>query len=87
MSGDSSTGTEGNNLWAGLLYNQWLGSALQAMGIPHDEWSETDHPGYGWKSSYQSTYEYFFTNKGFSSSQAYPPAMWQKAGEILPFLA
>jgi len=45
-----------------------------------------DHPGYGWKPSYQATYEYFFTNKGFTSSQAYPPTMWQKTGEILPFL-
>jgi len=87
VSGDSSTGSEGSNLWAGLLYNQWLGTALQAMGIPHDEWNEADHPGYGWKAAYQSTYEYFFTNKGFSSAQAYPSAMWQKTGEMLPFLA
>ncbi|WP_342373761.1 DUF1552 domain-containing protein [Myxococcus stipitatus] len=87
VSGDSSTGSEGNFLWAGLLHNQWLGTALQAMGIPKAEWSETDHPGYGWKASYQSTYEYLFTNKGFSSSQAYPAAMWQKTGEVLPFLA
>lgn len=86
VSGDSSTGTEGSNLWAGLLYNQWLGTALQAMGVPHSEWSEPDHPGFGWKPSYQSTYEYLFTNKGFSSAQAYPPAMWQKTGEVLPFL-
>jgi hypothetical protein len=87
VSGDSSTGAEGNNLWAGLLYNQWLGSALQAMGIPREEWAETDHPGFGWKSSYQSMYEYFFTNKGFSSSKAYPPAMWQRTGDMLPFLS
>jgi hypothetical protein len=86
LSGDSSTGTEGNNLWSGLLYNQWLGSALQAMGIPHDEWSEPDHPGFGWKASYQSMYEYFFSNKGFSSSAAYSSALWQKTGEMLPFL-
>ncbi|WP_426754656.1 DUF1552 domain-containing protein [Myxococcus sp. Y35] len=87
VSGDSSTGSEGNFLWAGLLYNQWLGTALQAMGIPKSEWSEPDHPGYGWKASYQSTYEYFFTNRGFSSAQAYPASMWQKTGELLPFLA
>ncbi|OJT20382.1 hypothetical protein BO221_30645 [Archangium sp. Cb G35] len=87
VSGDSSTGSEGNYLWAGLLYNQWLGTALQAMGIPKAEWSESDHSGYGWKASYQSTYEYFFTNKGFSSAQAYPSSMWQKTGELLPFLA
>ncbi|NPD22077.1 DUF1552 domain-containing protein [Corallococcus exiguus] len=87
VSGDSSTGSEGNFLWSGLLYNQWLGTALQAMGIPKSEWSEPDHPGYGWKASYQSTYEYFFTNQGFTSAQAYPASMWQKTGELLPFLA
>ncbi|TQF16214.1 DUF1552 domain-containing protein [Myxococcus llanfairpwllgwyngyllgogerychwyrndrobwllllantysiliogogogochensis] len=87
VSGDSSTGSEGSFLWSGLLYNQWLGTALQAMGIPQAEWSETDHSGYGWKASYQSTYEYLFTNKGFSSAQAYPAVMWQKAGELLPFLS
>jgi hypothetical protein len=86
VSGDSSAGSEGSNLWAGLVYNQWLGTALQAMGIPHEEWSESDHPGFGWKASYQSTYEYFFSNKGFSSAEAYPSVMWQKAGEVLPFL-
>ena len=87
VSGDSSTGTEGEFLWAGLLFNQWLGTALQAMGIPHSEWSEPDHPGYGWKASYQSDYSYFFTNEGFTASQAYPTVMWQKTGEMLPFLA
>jgi hypothetical protein len=87
VSGDSSTGAEGNFLWAGLLYNQWLSTALRAMGIPQAEWGEPDHPGYGWKAAYQSTYSYFFTNKGFTAAQAYPAAMWQRAGEILPFLA
>ncbi|RJS24943.1 hypothetical protein DRW03_07360 [Corallococcus sp. H22C18031201] len=87
VSGDSSTGTEGNFLWSGLLYNQWLGTALQSMGIPKSEWSETDHPGYGWKTAYQSTYEYLFTNNGFTAAQAYPASMWQKTGELLPFLS
>jgi hypothetical protein len=86
VSGDSTTGAEGSNLWAGLLYNQWLASALLAMGIPQAEWAEADHPGFGWKASYQSTYEYFFSNKGFSSTEAYSSAMWQKTGEMLPFL-
>ncbi|WP_233591654.1 hypothetical protein [Corallococcus sp. AB011P] len=44
VSGDSSTGSEGNFLWSGLLYNQWLGTALQAMGIPKSEWSEPAPP-------------------------------------------
>jgi hypothetical protein len=86
VSGDSSTGAEGSFLWAGLVYNQWLSTALRAMGIPEAEWSEPDHPGYGWRATYQSTYSYFFTNKGFTAAQAYPAAMWQRAGETLPFL-
>jgi hypothetical protein len=86
LSGDSSTGTEGSYLWAGLVYNQWLATALQAMGVPHDEWSEPDHPSFGWRASYQSDYEYFFSNKGFGSDDAYPSKMWQSAGEMLPFL-
>ncbi|WP_338866412.1 DUF1552 domain-containing protein [Myxococcus stipitatus] len=87
VSGDSSTGAESNFIWSGLLHNQWLGTALQAMGIPKSEWSETDHPGYGWKATYQSTFEYLFTNKGYTSAQAYPASMWQKTGELLPFLS
>ncbi|WP_253899573.1 hypothetical protein [Corallococcus carmarthensis] len=47
------------------------------MGIPKSEWSEPNHPGYGWKASYPSTYEYFFTNQGFTSVQASPASMWQ----------
>jgi hypothetical protein len=37
LSGPVSTGSEGNFLWSGLLYNQWLGAALQAIGIPKSE--------------------------------------------------
>ena len=44
------------------------------------------HPGYGAKVSYQREYSYFFTNRGFNPSQVYTEAMWQKTGEILPFL-
>jgi hypothetical protein len=86
LSGDSSTGSESNLLWPGLIYNQWLTTALIAMGVPPSEWAETTHPGYGAKVAYQSTYAYFFTNKGFTPAQVYSDAMWQKTGELLPFL-
>jgi hypothetical protein len=86
LSGDSNTGAEGSYMWSGLLLNQWLTTALLAMGVPHAEWNEPDHAGYGWKASYQSQYAYFFTNKGFTPDQAYAQA-WTKTGEILPFLA
>jgi hypothetical protein len=86
LSGDSSTGSESDTLWPGLTYNQWLSTALLAMGVPRDEWTETSHPGYGAKVTYQSQYDYFFTNRGFSPEDVYSDAVWQKAGELLPFL-
>jgi hypothetical protein len=86
LSGDSSTGSESDTLWPGLTYNQWLTTALLAMGVPQSEWAETDHPGYGAKVTYQSQYAYFFTNRGFSAADVYSDAVWQKAGELLPFL-
>jgi hypothetical protein len=86
LSGDSSTGSESDTLWPGLTYNQWLTTALLAMGVPASEWSETSHPGYGAKVTYQSQYDYFFTNRGFSAADVYSDAVWQKTGELLPFL-
>lgn len=86
--GDSSSALEDDKLWPGLTYNQWLGTALQAMGIPTSEWAfETDHPGYGARVTYQSQYAYFFTNYGLTADQAYSNAVWNKTSEILPFLA
>lgn len=86
LSGDSSTGSESDTLWPGLTYNQWLSTALLAMGVPQSEWAEASHPGYGAKVSYQSEYAYFFTNQGFSAEDVYSSAVWQKSGELLPFL-
>lgn len=86
LSGDSSTGSESDKLWPGLTYNQWLSTALLAMGVPQSEWAEPSHPGYGAKVTYQSEYAYFFTNQGFSAEEVYSDAVWQKSGELLPFL-
>jgi hypothetical protein len=36
--------------------------------------------------TYQSEYAYFFTNQGFSAQDVYSDAVWQKSGELLPFL-
>jgi hypothetical protein len=86
LSGDSTTGTESNSLYSGLIYNQWLTTALLAMGVPQAEWAETTHPGYGARVSYAGQPDYFFTNQGFKDTDCYTDAMWQKTGEILPFL-
>jgi hypothetical protein len=59
--------------YAGLVYNQWLTTALQAMGVPRSEWEETSHPGYGSRPAYMTT--------------TYTDAMWQRTAEILPWLA
>jgi hypothetical protein len=85
LSGDSSTGSESGLLFPGLLYNQWLTTALLAMGVPQAEWIEPTHPGYGARVIYQAM-QYIFTNKGFTDAQVYNEAMWRKTGEILPFL-
>lgn len=31
----------------GLYYSQWLGTVLQAMGLPHADWGRSGEPGYG----------------------------------------
>ncbi len=69
--------------WAGLLYNQWLTTALLAMGVPRSEWAETTHPGYGARMTYVDTG--YFSYSGYSETQVYSEP-WQKTGEILPFL-
>lgn len=35
------------SLRPGVYYNQWLGTVLQAMGVPHDEWEQPGERGYG----------------------------------------
>jgi hypothetical protein len=88
-SGDSTTGTESNDIWSGAIFNQWLTTALMAMGV---SWpTEPDHPGYGARVTYQSygngtEFEYFFTNNGLTDTDYYTDAMWQKTGGLLPFL-
>ena len=86
LSGDSTTGTETSNVNSGLIYSQWLTTALLAMGVPQSEWAETTHPGYGARVTYGGQSDYFFTNQGFTDTDCYTDAMWQKTGEILPLL-
>jgi hypothetical protein len=83
--GDSGTGNESNLLWTGLVYNQWLTTVLLAMGVPQSEWAETTHPGYGARVSLPS--DFFAYSPGTpKTADVYTEAMWQKTGEILPFL-
>jgi hypothetical protein len=63
-------------LHTGLIYNQWLTTALVAMGSPQSDWSETTHPGFGARMQYKSG----------DFNNVYTDAMWQKTGEKLPWL-
>jgi hypothetical protein len=84
--GDSGTGSESGLIWTGLIYNQWLTTVLLAMGVPRAEWAETTHPGYGARVSYPA--DFFAYSPGRPrTADVYSEAMWQRTGEILPFLA
>ena len=84
--GDSSTGNESDLIWTGLIYNQWLTTVMLAMGVPQSEWAETTHPGYGARVALPS--DFFAYSPGTpQTSDVYTDAMWQKTGEILPFLS
>jgi hypothetical protein len=65
--------------YPGLLMHQWLGMTLRAMGVPHAEWAEPDHAGYGYK----------YANLNWSpltTAQAYPDSLWSTTGDELPWL-
>jgi hypothetical protein len=65
--------------YPGLFMHQWLGMTLRAMGVPHSEWAEPDHAGYGYK----------YSNVNWSpltTAQAYPDSLWSTTGDELPWL-
>jgi hypothetical protein len=80
--GDSSTRDESDLMWTGLVYNQWLTTALLAMGVPREEWAEDTHPGYGARGAWASDFYGFMP----TPSAHYTDAMWSRTGEMLPFL-
>jgi hypothetical protein len=65
---------------AGLLWHQWLGTALQAMGVPKSEY-EADGVG-GYPSIRYSSASF----TGMTPEQAYPSSVWSSATEMLPFV-
>ncbi len=40
-------GKPGDYDYTGLTYNRWLGTVLQAMGLPRQAYERAGHPGYG----------------------------------------
>lgn len=72
---------EGSRLYAGLLYQQWLGTVLQAMGVPKSEWENAGiNGGYpDWRFAHVQW-------MAIDERVAYPDAVWNVAGEMLPWL-
>ncbi|MBL8918463.1 MAG: DUF1552 domain-containing protein [Myxococcaceae bacterium] len=65
----------------GLLWQQWLGTVLQTMGIPKSEWERPAVNG-GYP-------DYNFTNlqwQSINAATAWPQPVWGAAGERLPLL-
>jgi hypothetical protein len=67
----------------GLLYNQWLATVLQAMGVPRSEFERWGHQGYGYpyvgSASWEPPYQAHYT----STTSRY----FTDASNVLPFLA
>lgn len=75
------TTAETERRYPGLMWHQWLGTVLQAMGIPKSEWENAAvNPGYP---------DYKFAKVNWvelTTEQAYPASVWTVAGEVLPWL-
>jgi hypothetical protein len=66
----------------GLLLHQWFATALQAFGIPSNEWAEQGHGGYGSKYINVSS----SNPANLTAAVAYPDALWNASSQPLPFL-
>lgn len=62
----------------GLLYNQWLGTAMQAMGLAPADYESVPKGGYG--------LHFMATETWYAGYQKYSPAVVSAAGDPLPFL-
>lgn len=73
---DGMAGWGGGNqmLYPGLCYNQWLGTALRACGVPASEFESGDYGGYG---------EVYV---GEGREAFYPSQVFDAAGDLLPWL-
>ena len=68
----------GRMQYPGLLYNQWLATALQAMGLPASEFERAGEHGYG---------SLVRDDRGSGNSLAnWPQRLTDDASKIMPFL-
>lgn len=73
--GDQDVGTPTH---PGLLYNQFLGTAMQAMGLAPADYEVEPGGGYG--------YHWEATETWFAGYQKYPSSVVNARGEVLPYL-
>ena len=72
-------GESGNmnvKIFGGLLWQQWLGTALQAMGLARADYEQNGLGGYPGPVKFSSP------NYG----KAYTDTVWNAAGDVLPYL-
>jgi Protein of unknown function (DUF1552) len=72
--GEGGNGTV--KIYGGLLWQQWLGTALQTMGLPRTDYEQNGLGGY------PTAFKY----RGPDFLKSYPDDVWNVAGEVLPFL-
>jgi hypothetical protein len=73
----------------GLVWNQWMATILQSMGLQPSEYETTGGAkGYPrWRTRDEHIIEWTRYN-GYNgvTEQAYPDAVWNVAGEVLPWM-
>lgn len=74
--------SETNKRYGGLVWNQWLGTILQAMRIPRSEW-ENAAVCAGYPDHAHANLQWC----DITTEQAWPAAVWSAAGEVPPWLA
>lgn len=78
-----SDGEAGNEakVYGGLLWHQWLGTALRAMGLEPADYESNGVRGYPAPKFLGN--DFWGPN---NAAQLYPNAVWNAAGDLLPFL-
>jgi Protein of unknown function (DUF1552) len=73
----------------GLVWQQWLATVLQSMGLPRSEYEvSSGAKGYpGWRTTDKEIIEWTRYN-GYNgvTEPAYPDAVWNVAGDVLPWM-
>jgi hypothetical protein len=76
----------GDPSWHGLVWNQWLGTMMQSMGLAPSEYeTQGSAKGYPkWRTRDEHIIEWSRYNG--ATEQSYPDSVWNAAGEPLPWM-